>query len=107
ASNRGATSDSDRQPHQLGSPPPAFDPVSYKEHNTTERSINRLKAFRAVALRTGKCDCVYRGPIDVATTKSVSATPSTKLRQTRPRLSGGELASRTGCVGQTVIYRPT
>ncbi|WP_414636153.1 IS5 family transposase [Actinophytocola sp.] len=52
-----------------GGRPPTFDPVAYKERNTTERSFNRLKAFRAVALRTDKSDYVYRGTIDVATIK--------------------------------------
>ena len=45
---------------------PAFDPEAYKQRNTTERTINRLKAFRAVAMRTDKREFVYNGTIDVA-----------------------------------------
>jgi transposase len=49
--------------------PPAFDPEAYKQRNTTERAINRLKAFRAVAMRTDKREFVYNGTIDVASIK--------------------------------------
>lgn len=52
-----------------GGRPPTFDPVAYKDRNTTERAFNKLKAFRAIALRTDKRDYVYRGTIDVATIK--------------------------------------
>jgi transposase len=52
-----------------GGRPPAFDPIAYRDRNTTERAFNKLKAFRAVALRTDKRDYVYRGTIDVATIK--------------------------------------
>lgn len=50
-----------------GGRPPAFDPVAYRQRNTTERAINKLKAFRAVAMRTDKREYVYTGTIDVAT----------------------------------------
>jgi transposase len=49
-----------------GGRPPAFDREAYKQRNTTERTINRLKAFRAVAMRTDKREFVYNGTIDVA-----------------------------------------
>jgi transposase len=49
-----------------GGRPPAFDPEAYKQRNTTERTHNRLKAFRAVAMRTDKREFVYNGTIDVA-----------------------------------------
>ena len=39
-----------------GGRPPAFDVVAYKDRNTTERAFNKLKAFRAVAMRTDKRD---------------------------------------------------
>ena len=45
---------------------PAFDRQAYKQRNTTERAHNRLKAFRAVAMRTDKREFVYNGTIDVA-----------------------------------------
>lgn len=52
-----------------GGRPPTFDSEAYKDRNTTERAFNKLKAFRAVALRTDKRDYVYRGTIDIATIK--------------------------------------
>lgn len=52
-----------------GGRPPAFDAVAYRDRNTVERAFNKLKAFRAVALRTDKRDYVYRGTIDVASIK--------------------------------------
>jgi transposase len=45
---------------------PEFDPVAYRNRNTVERTINKLRAYRAVAMRTDKRDFVYRGTIDVA-----------------------------------------
>jgi transposase len=45
---------------------PAFDKVIYKDRNTVERTINRLRGYRAVATRYDKRDFVYRGTIDVA-----------------------------------------
>ena len=59
-----------------GGRPPAFDPESYKQRNTTERAINRLKAFRAVALRTDKREFVYNGTIDVASIRIWLRHPS-------------------------------
>ncbi len=46
---------------------PAFDPTAYRDRNTVERTINKLRAHRAVAMRTDKRDYVYRGTVDVAT----------------------------------------
>jgi transposase len=52
-----------------GGRPPAFDAASYKQCNTVERAINKLKDFRAVAMRTDKREFVYQGTIDVASIK--------------------------------------
>ncbi|WP_097194200.1 transposase [Blastococcus aggregatus] len=49
-----------------GGRPPAFDGEAYRVRNTVERAINKLKGFRAVAMRTDKREFVYRGTIDVA-----------------------------------------
>jgi transposase len=52
-----------------GGRPPAFDAVAYRDRNTVERAFNKLKAFRAVAMRTDKRDYIYQGTIDVASIK--------------------------------------
>jgi transposase len=49
-----------------GGRPPAFDVDRYKERNTAERCVNKLKGYRAVALRTDKRQRIYQGTIDVA-----------------------------------------
>jgi transposase len=67
-----------------GGRPPSFAAESYKQRNTVERAINKLKDFRAVAMRTDKREFVFRGTIDVASIKIWLRTPQTKIRQTRP-----------------------
>lgn len=49
-----------------GGRPPAFDPAVYKQRNTVERAIGKLRQHRAVATRFDKRDYVWRGTIDVA-----------------------------------------
>jgi transposase len=49
-----------------GGRPPQFDPGRYKLRNVVERSINKLKQFRAVATRYDKREYVFQGTIDVA-----------------------------------------
>jgi transposase len=60
----------------VGGRPPAFDPPAYKQRNTTERAHNRLKAFRAVAMRTDKREFVYNGTVDVASIRIWLRHPS-------------------------------
>lgn len=50
-----------------GGRPPAFDAEIYKQRNTVERAINKLREVRAVATRYDKREYMYRGTIDVAT----------------------------------------
>lgn len=49
-----------------GGRPPVFDEVAYRDRNTVERAVARLKRFRAVALRTDKRLFVYNGTVTVA-----------------------------------------
>ena len=49
-----------------GGRPPAFDPRAYRDRNTVERAINKLKQNRAVATRFDKRDYIWRGTTDVA-----------------------------------------
>ena len=55
-----------RRRGSAGGRPPAFDTDAYRTRNTTERAINKLKAHRAVAMRTDKREYIYAGTIDVA-----------------------------------------
>ncbi|WP_445978228.1 IS5 family transposase [Streptomyces poriferorum] len=49
-----------------GGRPTAFDSERYKKRNTVERTINRLKGFRAVATRYEKRAYIYLGTITIA-----------------------------------------
>uniref|UniRef100_UPI0035AB68C5 IS5 family transposase n=1 Tax=Streptomyces roseoverticillatus TaxID=66429 RepID=UPI0035AB68C5 len=49
-----------------GGRPPAFSPARYKQRNTVERSVNKLKQFRAVATRYDKRGYIYLGTVTAA-----------------------------------------
>ena len=49
-----------------GGRPPAFDTVRYRQRNTVERAVNKLRDTRAVATRYDKRDYMYRGTLTVA-----------------------------------------
>jgi len=49
-----------------GGRPPKFDPIAYRQRNTTERCVNKLKEHRAVAMRTDKRAWIYNGTVEVA-----------------------------------------
>jgi transposase len=51
---------------RCGGRPPAFDLRRYKERDTVERCVSKLKQFRAVATRYDKRDFMYQGTVDVA-----------------------------------------
>ena len=50
-----------------GGRPPVVDSVAYRDRNTVERCVARLKRHRAVALRTDKRLYVFTGTVAVAT----------------------------------------
>jgi transposase len=52
-----------------GGRPPAFDAEADTQRNTVERAFHKLKAFRAVAMRTDKREFVFQGTIDIASIK--------------------------------------
>ena len=54
---------------RAGGRPPTFDSERYKQRNTAERCINKLKGFRAVATRYDKRERIYQRTIDVASIK--------------------------------------
>ena len=49
-----------------GGRPPSFDKVHYRDRNTVERAVNKLRAHRAVGTRYDKRDYMYRGTLTVA-----------------------------------------
>ncbi|WP_405499630.1 IS5 family transposase [Streptomyces anulatus] len=58
----------------LGGRPPAFDRESYKQRNTVERCINKLKQWRGLATRYDKTATIYLGGLHVAAIFIWSAT---------------------------------
>ncbi len=49
-----------------GGRPPGFDPETYKQRNTVERCINRLKQWRGLATRTDKLAIAYQAALHLA-----------------------------------------
>ncbi|MEW1838692.1 IS5 family transposase [Nonomuraea angiospora] len=49
-----------------GGRPPGFNAERYKERHTAERCVNKMKGYRAMALRTDKRERIYQGTLDVA-----------------------------------------
>lgn len=49
-----------------GGRPPAFDAEAYKTRNVVERAFNKLKDYRAFAMRTDKRGYIYTGTTTVA-----------------------------------------
>ena len=58
-----------RKRGSAGGRPPSFDAQRYRDRNTVERAVNKLKQFRAVATRFDKREYMYLATVDVATIK--------------------------------------
>ena len=61
----------DQRGHRLrrgrrGGRPPAFDREAYKQRNTVERCINRLKQWRGIATRYDKAATIYLAALHIA-----------------------------------------
>jgi transposase len=61
----------DQRGHRLrrgsqGGRPPAFDLETYKQRNTVERCINRLKQWRGIATRYEKTATIYLAGLHIA-----------------------------------------
>jgi transposase len=57
--------DARRRKGSRGGRPPSFDTVRYRERNTVERAVNKLRNHRGTATRYDKRDYIYRGTITV------------------------------------------
>ncbi len=51
---------------RLGGRPPAFDREAYKQRNTVERCINKLKQWRGLATRYDKTATIYLAGLHIA-----------------------------------------
>ncbi|MFE1028278.1 IS5 family transposase [Streptomyces sp. NPDC058818] len=51
---------------RAGGRPPGFDAEAYKQRNTVERCINRLKQWRGLAMRTDKLALAYEAALHLA-----------------------------------------
>lgn len=73
-----------RRKGSRGGRPPSFDTVHYRDRNTVERTVNKLRAHRAVATRYDKRDYIYRGTITVATIMIWLRDPAAPLLRDTP-----------------------
>ena len=58
-----------------GGRPPSFDKAHYRERNTVERAVNKLRNHRAVATRYDKRRYMFTGTIDIASIHIWLRTP--------------------------------
>ncbi len=79
----------DQRGHRLrrgsqGGRPPAFDREAYKQRNTVERCINRLKQWRGIATRYEETATIYLAGLHVAGISLWSARPTAHSRTFTP-----------------------
>jgi transposase len=65
-----------RKKGSAGGRPPDFDKQRYRDRNTVERAVNKLRGCRATATRYDKRDYVYRGTIAVTSISIWIRNPS-------------------------------
>ena len=65
-----------RRKGSRGGRPPAFDKVHYRDRNTVERAVNKLRAHRAVGTRYDNATTPTAAPSPSRRSRSGSATPS-------------------------------
>ncbi len=65
-----------RNKGSAGGRPPDFDKQRYRDRNTVERAVNKLRGCRATATRYDKRDYVYRGTIAVTSISVWIRNPS-------------------------------
>ncbi|MEU7515881.1 IS5 family transposase [Streptomyces sp. NPDC042898] len=78
---------SDQVRHRLrrgrtGGRPPGFDAETYKQRNTVERCINRLKQWRGLAMRTDRLAIAYEAALHLAAILTWARGPETAQRRT-------------------------
>ncbi len=67
-----------------GGRPPTFDPVRYRDRNTVERAVNKLRSCRGTATRYDKRDYIYRGTIAVTSIRIWLRDPASTTLSDRP-----------------------
>ena len=65
-----------RNKGSAGGRPPDFDQQRYRDRNTVERAVNKLRGCRATATGYDKRDYVYRGTIAVTSISVWIRNPS-------------------------------
>ncbi len=73
-----------RRKGSAGGRPPAFDPVRYRDRNTVERAVNKLRNCRAVGTRYDKRDYIYRGTIAITSIRIWLHDPTVNALSDRP-----------------------
>jgi transposase len=73
-----------RRKGSAGGRPSGFDPLRYRDRNTVERAVNKLRSCRATATRYDKRDYIYRGTIAVTSIRVWLRDPAPKALSDRP-----------------------
>lgn len=69
---------------RAGGRPPNFDTQRYRDRNTVERAVNKLRETRAVGTRYDKRDYIFRGTITVSAIRIWLRDPATTALPNTP-----------------------